>query len=617
MWHGMPRARCWRSPRTPCTPFLCLSPPAAVWSCGWRATPGPASGAAPWTSGVPPSPPPALLQMRSQPKNRRPCHRLPVLPPMPASPCSLGWAPWDDRLLVYAEQAKHVHLRRVPSGAEAADGCVEQHAVDGAATCAAVPRYGLLAGGAHSLGPQAPLHRRPRPLLSVALSPPSPACLLPDLGDATAGYQLLRLPIMGAHGGLLCGIWRHHSRAACSGVLLHACSLSHVSTPCVTPGGRFCRWGGGARRESEAAHQWHGYDAAGGPAGGHSPGAPACLALRLCGTAPPACAVRCTGPHYACIFGSPVLTVWHACRPSCCASWAPMDGPTSNTPCGRRPSGRRRARCCCAHTGRRRAAAGRRACGPCRCLCCSMLWLWQPGSAPTGCPSPSLRPHPAGVARQRRWQTVAQQQMAAKRLLRWQAGRAAECLLALLMCCRHSAMLYMCCCCMKLGGGLEAHATAHSGTPARLKLLPPLLVVPSGRATFCRAVASVALPLLLLCILRMPRAAAGGQRGCRSHSIQRQHLFIGEVKREEVQVALHVIHLRGTRDDRLAGRSMCVWQGAGGMRPGAAGCGGPAPDRRAAHATAAAAAAAHLPVLQRPAQRHLRRRAPQPLCSGH
>lgn len=42
----------------------------------------------------------------------------PALPPQ----CSVGFAPWDDRLLVYSEESKHVHLRRVPRENEAAAG---------------------------------------------------------------------------------------------------------------------------------------------------------------------------------------------------------------------------------------------------------------------------------------------------------------------------------------------------------------------------------------------------------------------------------------------------------------------------------------------------------------
>lgn len=34
----------------------------------------------------------------------------------------MGFAPWDDRLLVYSEESKNVHLRRVPRESDAAAG---------------------------------------------------------------------------------------------------------------------------------------------------------------------------------------------------------------------------------------------------------------------------------------------------------------------------------------------------------------------------------------------------------------------------------------------------------------------------------------------------------------
>ncbi len=57
--------------------------------------------------------------------------------------CSVAFAPWDDRLLVYSEHAQQVHLRRVPVPQLSAGGtdkasagqlqraCCEQNASDG------------------------------------------------------------------------------------------------------------------------------------------------------------------------------------------------------------------------------------------------------------------------------------------------------------------------------------------------------------------------------------------------------------------------------------------------------------------------------------------------------
>lgn len=64
--------------------------------------------------------------------------------------CSVGFAPWDDRLLAYAEECKCLHLRRVPAGAAGAGGeppaCVDLNAVDGEpwAAAAAAPAAATL-----------------------------------------------------------------------------------------------------------------------------------------------------------------------------------------------------------------------------------------------------------------------------------------------------------------------------------------------------------------------------------------------------------------------------------------------------------------------------------------
>lgn len=55
------------------------------------------------------------------------CPAEPAQPPKQnsahsASLCSVGFAPWDDHLLVYSEESKNVHLRRVPRESDAAAG---------------------------------------------------------------------------------------------------------------------------------------------------------------------------------------------------------------------------------------------------------------------------------------------------------------------------------------------------------------------------------------------------------------------------------------------------------------------------------------------------------------
>ena len=120
--------------------------------------------------------------------------RSPALCPLlPAPCCSVGFAPWDDRLLVYAEEAKHVHLRSVPEpAAGGGGGCLEQNARDG---------EGRGAGWrGHGRGPAA-CGRLLLPAAAPASPhnvPPLPCPWAADLADAPPALQLLRLPVLPA-----------------------------------------------------------------------------------------------------------------------------------------------------------------------------------------------------------------------------------------------------------------------------------------------------------------------------------------------------------------------------------------------------------------------------------
>lgn len=90
-------------------------------------------------------------------------HPTPCFQPPLRLPRSLGFAPWNDRLLVYAEESNQIHMREVPAAKAGCSAVCEQNARDGEElTQGLCGRAGSNAPWRHNAPPQ---HPHPTPTL--------------------------------------------------------------------------------------------------------------------------------------------------------------------------------------------------------------------------------------------------------------------------------------------------------------------------------------------------------------------------------------------------------------------------------------------------------------------